>query len=72
MKSIYLEILRIIGDGEVSGREIRNVLNKGKWWWSRWSGPAFYSMMWKMEDLKLIKSRKLSDKLGFLWYYSKV
>jgi len=29
----------------VSGRELRDRLNAGRWWWRRWSGPAFYAHM---------------------------
>jgi DNA-binding PadR family transcriptional regulator len=47
-------LLAALMDGERSGRELREVLaNEGE----RKSGPAFYQLMARMEDAKLVKGR---------------
>jgi hypothetical protein len=42
------EVLRLLGDETLSGRELRDRLNKGRWWLFRFSGPAFYFLMEKL------------------------
>jgi len=61
------EILLILGDDEFSGRELKDVYNRGKSWWRRKSGPGFYLMMWNLEDEGYIVSRKCPV-LGTIYY----
>lgn len=42
-------VLDILGEQEMSGRELRARLNHGRWCWQRWSGPAFWLLMWELE-----------------------
>jgi hypothetical protein len=40
----------LAGESEVKGQTLKDRLNAGKSWWRRWSGPAFYLLMAKLED----------------------
>lgn len=42
-------------DDWVSGRELRDLLNEGLSWWRRWSAPAFYLFMMKLEDEGIVR-----------------
>lgn len=38
------------GTDWIEGRELRKRLNAGRWWFLRWSAPAFYALMAELED----------------------
>jgi hypothetical protein len=44
------EIRQLLTPEWVRGRDLRNRLNAGKWWWQRWSGPGFYARMATLVD----------------------
>jgi DNA-binding PadR family transcriptional regulator len=44
-------------DGVLVGRDLRAMLNHGKWWWQRWSGSGFYTLMARLEDAGLVRGR---------------
>lgn len=56
-------ILRLLYEhGELSGRDLRSALNVDRGWWFRTftnSGPSFYYLMSRMEDLELVQSRNV-------------
>jgi hypothetical protein len=39
----------------VPGKDLREELNKGLWFWQRWSAPGFYFFMHQLEEKGLIK-----------------
>ena len=39
------EVLRILGNDWMSGRDLRASLNDKRSWLFKWSGPIFYNMM---------------------------
>ena len=39
----------------MSGAELRAILNKGKWFWQRWTTASFYLLMAKLEDAGIVQ-----------------
>jgi DNA-binding PadR family transcriptional regulator len=61
MSTHHLTALRLLASGEMSGRDLRDRMNEGRSWWSRWSGPAFYRLVWKMSDDGLVTRHDRPD-----------
>jgi DNA-binding PadR family transcriptional regulator len=51
----FAEVLALLTDRWQTGRDVRARLNAGRWWWRKWSGPAFYALMARMEDAGLVE-----------------
>lgn len=66
----YEEELKAVEDlltkGPLDGRSLRTKLNKGRWFWQKWSVPGFYNFMAKLEDAGIVKHYKERRTLKFL------
>ena len=53
-------LLLISRNKRAFGWELHEKVNRATWWPCRWSSPAFYAFMARMEDRGLVKRYKVS------------
>ena len=75
MNRHHEEVLEILkGRDWMTGQELRAALNRGKWFWNRWSHAGFYNLTYAMIEAGLIDGRcehRVIDGEGCLVYLFK-